>query len=105
MNATTVWLSATPFIAAALALRGVWLATRLKERSERRAEWWRRRAWAVERTADEDAYTSRIGAATVEALLTSDPATATATERDVIEAITLADLSHGEDTEGEPEHE
>ena len=75
MISTTLWLTAAPFIAAALALTGVSFATRQKERSERRAEWWRRMAWAVERTADEDAYTSRIGAATVEALLTSDLAT------------------------------
>ncbi|CAM3754902.1 hypothetical protein TSOC111612_12605 [Tsukamurella ocularis] len=73
-----------------MALTGVWLTMRQKERSERRAEWWRRVTWSVERTADADVTVARIAIAVLTSLMISS--LATETERDLIEALALADL-------------
>lgn len=92
---TTLWLVAAPFVAAALALSGVALTIRQKERSERRAEWWKRVTWAIERTTDQDITVSRTAAATLGSLM--DSPLATASERDLIEAMALADLPETEE--------
>ncbi|MCS3789072.1 hypothetical protein HNP11_003264 [Tsukamurella ocularis] len=86
---------AAPFIAAALALTGVWLTMRQKERSERRAEWWRRVTWAIERTTEPNVTVARTAAAVLTSLM--DSSLATDSERDLIEAIALADLPDAED--------
>lgn len=95
----SLWLVAAPFLAAAMALTGVWLTMRQKERSERRAEWWRRVTWAIERTNDANITVSRMAGAILVSLMVSP--LATESERDLIEAIALADLPGPEDDDND----
>ncbi|GAA4667608.1 hypothetical protein [Gordonia humi] len=75
---------ASPFLAAGVAVLGFRLTIGQKDRHDRRSEWWRRAAWALEHIDNTD-DTDTLGWSILDALSDSD--LATSTEQAIIEAI------------------
>lgn len=101
MTTNTVLITvqiAAPFLAAIVAVVGVYFTVAQKDRSDRRTEWWRRVTWALERTTSENDDEAETGWIILGGLLDSD--LATGTETAIIEA--LAQHVAGGDTGGQP---
>ncbi|PZU04696.1 MAG: hypothetical protein DI630_00850 [Gordonia sp. (in: high G+C Gram-positive bacteria)] len=82
------WIRAlTPFLAAIVAILGVYWTINQKDTSDRRAEWWRRVTWAIERTESEDDAVASIGFMVLGELLESK--LATPSEDAIISALAL----------------
>ena len=92
--------AAVALTAALAALYGVRSTVRQKELSDRRAEWWRRATWALDKTASGTEYDQLIGWQVLRCLLASE--LATPTESAIIEALAdVVALADNEDDEQE----
>lgn len=89
---------AAPFLAAIVAVVGVYLTIAQKDRNDRRTEWWRRVTWALERTSSGIDAEAETGWIILGGLLDSD--LATGTETAIIGA--LAQRVADDDTEASP---
>ncbi|MEW1882377.1 hypothetical protein AB0O58_22085 [Rhodococcus sp. NPDC080181] len=92
---------ATPFLAAAVAVVGVYFTIAQKDKSDRRTEWWRRATWALERTTSGNDDEAETGWVILGGLLDSD--LATNSEAAIIEALAsnAAEADTQQDTIGD----
>ncbi len=92
---------AAPFLAAGVAVVGVYLTVAQKDRSDRRSEWWRRATWALERTVSDSDYEAETGWVILGGLLDSERATGT--EVAIVEALAqrAAQADTGPEQDGE----